>query len=101
MNSKEAAKYLGVAPTTLATWRQKRTGPVCIKIGRSYCYALHHLQTWQQHYTVRHGPAPLNRLRLNTSVTEATRTGLERMAIDRGMTLGECVDWMYGEVTNE
>ncbi|MEV4739818.1 helix-turn-helix domain-containing protein [Streptomyces sp. NPDC049555] len=36
----EAATYLGVAPSTLRTWRHRRTGPPSFRIGAKVVYRL-------------------------------------------------------------
>ncbi|SDD61990.1 helix-turn-helix transcriptional regulator [Ruegeria marina] len=33
LNTKEAAKYLGLSPYTLEKWRSKGIGPGCVRIG--------------------------------------------------------------------
>ena len=38
MNSRDAAKYLGRAPKTLAMWRMKEIGPPWLKRGRIFYF---------------------------------------------------------------
>lgn len=35
----DAARYLGVSPSTLNSWRVKRVGPAFVKVGRMVRYA--------------------------------------------------------------
>jgi predicted DNA-binding transcriptional regulator AlpA len=42
----QAAAFLGVKPTTLATWRHQGRGPRYIKIGRSCFYFDSDIDAW-------------------------------------------------------
>jgi predicted site-specific integrase-resolvase len=42
----EAARIIGVKPTTLSMWRHKGKGPIYIKVGRSCFYRESDIERW-------------------------------------------------------
>jgi Helix-turn-helix domain len=48
MEGENAAKYLGVAPATLTTWRHRKYGPAYFKVGRLVYYRAADLMAWLQ-----------------------------------------------------
>jgi hypothetical protein len=48
LNTKQAARYLGVSPGTLAVWRARRAGPPCMYSGSKPVYYLSALIGWQK-----------------------------------------------------
>lgn len=42
----QAAEYLGVPTETLRHWRNARTGPTYVRVGRHVRYTLGHLDAW-------------------------------------------------------
>ncbi len=48
LNERGAARYLGVSPATLKTWRSRNRGPRWQKAGRRVSYQLADLQEFQQ-----------------------------------------------------
>ena len=53
LNANEAAKLLGLAPSTLAKLRLTGNGPLYCKLGRRVVYRLTDLKEWLQSRTVR------------------------------------------------
>jgi predicted DNA-binding transcriptional regulator AlpA len=53
LDTPAASAHLGVATTTLESWRSLRTGPAYLKIGRSVRYRLADLEAWLDSRTVR------------------------------------------------
>ena len=54
LTPEEAAKYLGVLPLTLATWRSKKTHNLpYIKIGRLVKYKKSDLDNWINQRTIK------------------------------------------------
>jgi hypothetical protein len=48
LNTKQAARYLGVSPGTLAVWRARRAGPPVTYSGTKPVYYLSRLVDWQR-----------------------------------------------------
>jgi excisionase family DNA binding protein len=46
MTEDEAAAYLDLRPTTLASWRNKNVGPAYLKVGRLIRYRQADLDAW-------------------------------------------------------
>lgn len=58
MNTREAAEYLGVAESTLRTWRHTHTGPQSYRLGVKVLYDRADLDDWlaaEKASTVRGG----------------------------------------------
>jgi predicted DNA-binding transcriptional regulator AlpA len=53
LNAQQAAKILGLAPSTLAKMRLNGNGPVYCKLGRRVVYRAADLEDWLQSRTVR------------------------------------------------
>jgi hypothetical protein len=51
ISSAEAARYLGVSLATMATWRNRGTGPPCAYSGEKPVYRLSELRAWQDSCT--------------------------------------------------
>jgi predicted DNA-binding transcriptional regulator AlpA len=49
----EAAKFLGLAPSTLAKLRLSGNGPVYCKLGRRVVYRGHDLEAWLESHIAR------------------------------------------------
>jgi hypothetical protein len=47
LNTKEAARYLGLSPGSLAVWRSRGVGPECAYSGTKPVYYLSGLKAWQ------------------------------------------------------
>jgi hypothetical protein len=47
MRTRDAARYLGMAPKTMAIWRMRGEGPAFIKLGRIFYYK-QDLDAWLQ-----------------------------------------------------
>ena len=59
LSSTEAARFLGVAKTTMATWRLRGVGPIPHYSGGKPVYYLSELKAWQAACTAaRQQPAP-------------------------------------------
>ena len=56
LNEYEAAKYMGLAVSTLRNWRWKGKGPVYHKLSRSIRYDLEELDIWLE--SKRQEPMP-------------------------------------------
>ena len=52
LNTKEAARFLGVQPNTLDVWRCKRRGPKYSKVGRRVLYDIKDLEAYFEANTV-------------------------------------------------
>jgi hypothetical protein len=48
LSTKQAARYLGVSPGTLAVWRARRAGPPCMYSGSKPVYYLSALIGWRK-----------------------------------------------------
>ncbi len=48
LNTKQAARALGVKPSTLEVWRCRGDGPTYLKIGRAVRYRLEDLEAFLQ-----------------------------------------------------
>lgn len=46
LSNDEAARFLAIAPQTLATWRCRERGPAYYKIGRMAYYRVADLKAW-------------------------------------------------------
>ncbi|MCK6443329.1 helix-turn-helix transcriptional regulator [Elstera cyanobacteriorum] len=46
IDCKAAAQLLGLTDRTLRRWRQQRTGPKCVFVGRSVKYRLSEINDW-------------------------------------------------------
>lgn len=46
MSEEEAARYLGVSPATLCTWRCRMKGPRYTKVGKRVIYKMHDLEEY-------------------------------------------------------
>ncbi|MEU2513233.1 helix-turn-helix domain-containing protein [Streptomyces syringium] len=46
LTTEEAAMYLGVAPSTLRTWRHRRVGPPSFRVGSKVVYRLNSLDAY-------------------------------------------------------
>lgn len=57
LNTKQAAKFLGLSPGTLAVWRSRASGPPCRYSGTKPVYYASELREWQRACTARHLPA--------------------------------------------
>ena len=54
LNTEQAATFLNLSPTTLTTWRVRRSdGPPYVRIGRAVRYRLDDLQSWLDTQTHR------------------------------------------------
>jgi predicted DNA-binding transcriptional regulator AlpA len=53
LNTKEAAKYLGLSPSTLAKLRLSGNGPDYCKLGRRVIYLKEYLDAWLQSLRTR------------------------------------------------
>lgn len=54
LNTEQAAAFLNLSPTTLTTWRVRRSdGPPFVRIGRAVRYRLNDLQLWLDGQTHR------------------------------------------------
>jgi len=51
LNTRQAAKLVGLAPNTLEIWRLRGCGPKYIKFGRAVRYRLTDLETYIQEQT--------------------------------------------------
>jgi predicted DNA-binding transcriptional regulator AlpA len=82
LNASEAAKLLGLAPSTLAKLRLNGNGPVYCKLGRRVVYRGADLEQWLQSRTVRDtSDADARFLKALTAAhpRKAHRTGIEPM----------------------
>lgn len=53
MCPKQAAVFLRVSVSTLATWRVRRAGPPFVRVGRSIRYDAHALNKWVEANSVQ------------------------------------------------
>jgi predicted DNA-binding transcriptional regulator AlpA len=53
LNAREAARFLGLAPSTLAKLRLSGTGPVYCKLGRRVIYRQQDLASWLESRVAR------------------------------------------------
>jgi len=53
LDTREAARFLGVSPQTMEGWRVDEVGPAFIKVGRLVQYRMSDLEAWLESRTVR------------------------------------------------
>lgn len=69
LNTKQAAKFLGLSPGTLAVWRSRASGPPFRYSGAKPVYYASELRDWQRQCTDAHLPATQKPCSENTEVT--------------------------------
>lgn len=64
LSAADAARHLGISPSTLAKWRLSGKGPRYVKAGRRVLYRPADLDAWQAENTRRSTSDPLEVLSL-------------------------------------
>lgn len=99
LSTKHAAEYLGANHATVRTWRSKNLGPDYIKVqGRVY-YERAALDRYKSEYNIKRLSVE-PRQQINMKVTIDTRSYIDVMAAERGISLGEAVDRIVSEHVN-